>query len=264
MGIAIAQGRGFTDHDRTGAPGVVIINETMARRLFPGENAIGKKLSLKTGGTPLEVIGVARDVKHHDLTETPIPHFDLPALQRGYDSYTNLVVRVRGQAANLIPSVRTEILALDPTLAVSQIKPMSAQIGNAVAATRLASTLISVFGLVALLLASMGLYGVMAWVVTRRTHEVGIRMALGAQVSDVLSLILKQGMFLTAIGVVIGLGLSFIFTRLIESQLFGVSATDPLTFTAIALLLIAVAFLACYVPARRATKVDPLVALRYQ
>jgi predicted permease len=264
MGIAIAQGRGFTDHDRTGAPGVVIINETMARRLFPGENAIGKKLSLKTGGTPLEVIGVARDVKHHDLTETPIPHFDLPALQRGYDSYTNLVVRVRGQAANLIPSVRTEILALDRTLAVSEIKPMSAQIGDTVAATRLASTLISVFGLVALLLASMGLYGVMAWVVTRRTHEVGIRMALGAQVSDVLSLILKQGMFLTAIGVVIGLGLAFIFTRLIESQLFGVSATDPLTFTAIALLLIAVAFLACYVPARRATKVDPIVALRYQ
>jgi putative ABC transport system permease protein len=264
MGIAIAQGRGFTDQDRTGAPGVVIINEAMARRLFPGENAIGKKLSLKTGGTSLEVIGIARDVKHHDLTETPIPHFDLPAFQRGYDSYTNLVVRVRGTAATFIPSVRAEILALDPTLAVSEIKPMSAQIGDAVAAMRLASTLIAVFGLVALLLASMGLYGVMAWVVTRRTHEVGIRMALGAQVSDVLALILRQGMLLTAIGVVIGLSLAFIFTRLIESQLFGVSATDPLTFTAIALVLIVVAFFACYIPARRATKVDPLVALRYQ
>jgi predicted permease len=264
MGIPIAQGRGFTDQDRIGAPGVVIINETMARSLFPGESALGKKLSLKTGATPLEVIGIARDIKHHDLTEAPIPHFDLPSLQRDYDSYMNLVVRVRGHAADLIPSVRNEVLALDPTLAVNEIKPMSAQIGNALAAMRLASTLIAVFGLVALLLASIGLYGVMAWVVSRRTHEVGIRMALGAQVGDVLTLILRQGMLLTAIGVVIGLGLAFISTRLIESQLYGVSATDPLTFSAIALLLIVVAFLACYIPARRATKVDPLVALRYE
>jgi putative ABC transport system permease protein len=129
---------------------------------------------------------------------------------------------------------------------------------------RLASTLVAAFGLVALLLASIGLYGVMAWVVSRRTHEIGIRMALGAQVGDVLKLILRQGMLLTAIGVVIGLGLAFASTRLMESQLYGVSATDPLTFTGIALLLIIVAFLACYIPARRATKVDPLVALRYE
>jgi macrolide transport system ATP-binding/permease protein len=264
MGIKIAQGRGFTHQDRTGAPGVIIINETMAGRLFPDESALGKRLSLKTAATPLEVIGISRDVKHHDLTETAIPHFDLPALQRNYSSYTNLVVRVRGRAADLIPSVRHEVLALDPTLPVNEIKPMSAQIGNAVAAIRLASTLIALFGLVALLLASIGLYGVMAWVVSQRTHEVGIRMALGAQVGDVLRLILKKGMLLTAIGVVIGLGLAFIGTRLMESQLYGVSATDPLTFTAIALLLVVVAFLACYIPARRATKVDPLVALRYE
>jgi putative ABC transport system permease protein len=264
MGITIEQGRGFTDQDRTGAPGVVIINETMARRLFPGENALGKKLSLKTGAAALEVIGIARDVKHHDLTEAPIPHFDLPALQRDYGSYTNVVVRARARAEDLIPSVRNEILALDPTLAVNEIKPMSAQIGNAVAAMRLASTLVSAFGLVALLLASIGLYGVMAWVVSRRTHEIGIRMALGAQVGDVLTLILRQGMLLTAIGVVIGLGLAFASTRLMESQLYGVSATDPITFTGIALLLIIVAFFACYIPARRATKVDPLVALRYE
>ncbi|MFN2512793.1 MAG: ADOP family duplicated permease [Pyrinomonadaceae bacterium] len=264
MGIKIAQGRGFTDEDRKGAPGVVIINETMASRLFPRENALGKRLSLRTGTTPLEVIGISGDVKHHDLTETPIPHFDLPALQRNYSSYTNFVVRVRGRAADLIPSVRNEVLALDPTLAVNQIKPMSAQIGNAVAAIRLASTLIAVFGVVALLLASIGLYGVMAWVVSQRTHEVGIRMALGAQVGDVLTLILRKGMLMTAIGVLIGLGLALIGTRLMESQLYGVSATDPITFAAISLLLVVVAFLACYIPARRATKVDPLVALRYE
>src|SRR5205814_7963298 len=139
---------------------------------------------------------------------------------------------------DLIPAVRNVMLSIDPTLSVTDIQPMSTQIGNTLSAIRLASTLVAVFGVVALLLASFGLYGVMAWIVSRRTHEVGIRMALGAQVSDVLTLILKQGMLLTAIGVVIGLGLAFIFTRLIESQLFGVSATDPLTFTAIALPLI--------------------------
>lgn len=264
MGIKLVQGRGFTDQDRAGAPGVIIINETMALRLFPGETALGKKLSLKTGAAPLEVIGIARDIKHHDLTEAPIPHFDLPALQRDYSSYTNLVMRAQGRAADLIPSVRNELMALDPTLAVNEIKPMSAQIGNAVAAMRLASTLIAVFGLVALLLASIGLYGVMAWAVSRRTHEVGIRMALGAQVGDVLMLILRQGMWLTAIGVVIGVGLAAVATRLMESQLYGVSSTDASTFAAIAVLLIVVAFFACYIPARRATKVDPLVALRYE
>ena len=265
MGIEMAQGRGFTEQDREGAPAVVIINEALAQRLFPGENALGRKLTLKTNGSPLEIVGITRDVKHHELTETPVPHFDLPALQRGYDSYTNVVLRTRGPAKDLIPSVRSELLALDPTLPVKGISAVSADIDNTLAATRLASTLISIFGVVALLLASIGLYGVMAWMVSQRTREVGIRMALGADRGDVLRLIIKQGIVLTLAGVVIGLLAALAATRLIDrQQLYGVSATDPFTFTVIALLLTAVSLLACYLPARRATRVDPLTALRYE
>jgi macrolide transport system ATP-binding/permease protein len=265
MGIQMAQGRGFTDEDRAGAPRVVIINEALAQRLFPGENALGQKLTTRTDGPPLEIIGITRDIKHHELTETPLAHFDLPALQRGYDSYTNVVLRTRGPAEDLIPTVRSELLALDPDLSVKGISAVSTQIDNTLAPTRLASTLISIFGLVALLLASIGLYGVMAWMVSHRTREVGIRMALGARPGDVLKLVLKQGLVLTLTGVVIGLVAAFIATRLIDTQqLYGVSATDPFTFAVIALLLTAVSLLACYLPARRATKVDPLTALRYE
>jgi putative ABC transport system permease protein len=161
--------------------------------------------------------------------------------------------------------VRSELLQLDPTLDVKDISAMSTDINNTLAATRLASTLISVFGVVALLLASIGLYGVMAWMVSQRTREVGIRMALGAKPGDVLKQIIKQGLVLTLTGVVIGLFAAVIATRLIDTQqLYGVSATDPFTFAVIALLLTAVSLLACYLPARRATKVDPLTALRYE
>jgi predicted permease len=265
MGIRMAQGRGFTDQDREGAPGVVIVNEALAQRLFPGESALGKKLTLQTNGAPLEIVGITRDIKHHDLTETPLPHFDLPALQRGYDSYTNVVIRTQGPAKDLIPAVRAELLEVDPALPVQDITAVSTDIDNTLAATRLASTLISIFGLVALVLASIGLYGVMAWMVSHRTREVGIRMALGARPGDVLKLVLKQGLVLTLAGVVIGLIAAVIATRLIDTQqLYGVSATDPFTFGVIALLLTAVSLLACYLPARRATKVDPLTALRYE
>jgi predicted permease len=265
MGIQLAQGRGFTDQDRKGSPAVVIVNEALAQRLFPGENALGKRLTLKTNGPPVEIIGITRDIKHHDLTETPLPHFDLPALQRGYDSYTNVVIRTSSPAEDLIPAVRSELLQMDPTFPVKDISPVSKQIDDTLAATRLASTLISIFGLVALMLASIGLYGVMAWMVSHRTREVGIRMALGAQPGDVLKLIIKQGLVLTLMGVVIGLVGAVIATRLIDSQqLYGVSATDPFTFLVIALLLTAVSLLACYLPARRATRVDPLTALRYE
>jgi predicted permease len=266
MGIEMAQGRGFTDQDREGSPGVVVINEALAQRLFPGENALGRKVTLKTNGAPLEIVGITRDIKHHDLTETPLPHFDLPALQRGqYNSYTNVVIRTHGAAEDLVPAVRAELLAVDPALPVKDIASMASQIGDTLAATRLASTLISIFGVVALLLASIGLYGVMAWIVSHRTREVGIRMALGARPGDVLKLVLKQGLVLTLAGVVIGLLAALAATRLIDTQqLYGVSATDPFTFAVIALLLTAVSLLACYLPARRATKVDPLTALRYE
>jgi predicted permease len=265
MGIKMAEGRDFTDQDRKGSPGVIIINEALAKRLFPGQSALGKKLSLATNGPQLEIVGITRDVKHHDLTEAPLPHFDLPALQRDYDGYTNFVVRSRTSAADLIPAARSELLALDSSFGVREISPMSAQIGNTLAATRLASTLIGIFGLVALLLATIGLYGVMAWMVSRRTREIGIRMALGAQPGDVLTLVLKHGIVLTMFGVAIGLFGAFAAARLMDTQqLYEVSATDPFTFAGIAVLMTAVSVAACYIPARRATRVDPLVALRYE
>jgi predicted permease len=265
MGIPLVEGRGFTEQDKTGAPGVVIINEALAQRLFPGESALGKRLTTKTNSPGLEIIGVTRSVKHHELTENPLPHFDLPAMQRSFDSYTNIVLRVDGNPAKAVPEVRNVVLGLDPTLSVEDIEIMSSQIDKTLAATRLASTLIGVFGIVAMLLACIGLYGVMAWMVGRRTREVGIRMALGAQRADVLRLVLKQGITLIAFGVAIGIGAAFAATRFIDTQqLYQVSATDPLIFAGIATLLSLVALLACYIPARRATKVDPLVALRYE
>ncbi|MEK6300040.1 MAG: ABC transporter permease [Acidobacteriota bacterium] len=263
MGIRFAEGRGFTEQDREGAPSVVIINEALAQRLFPGEDALGKRLNL--GRPPsLEIVGITADVKHHDLTEAPLSHFDLPSLQRKYDSYTNVVVRAKGRSADLIPAVRGELQAVDQSLAVKDIKTMAAQLGNTLAANRLASTLIGVFGGVALLLASIGLYGVMAYMVGRRTREIGIRMALGAESRHVLSLVIRQGMVLTMIGVAAGLGAAFMSTRLTEGLLYGVSATDGATFAIVAVLLSAVSLAACWIPARRATKVDPMIALRSQ
>jgi len=263
MGIKIVEGRGFTEMDREGTPKVVIINEALAQKLFPGEKALGKRLATKTNTPGMEIVGITRDVKHHDLTETPVPHFDVPALQQGYGSYTNFVLRTNSPATAITSSVRNEILSLDPSLDLRDISSMSSQIDGTLAATRLASTLVSVFGIVALLLASLGLYGVMSWMVGRRTREVGIRIALGAQRQNVILLVLKQGMVLTLLGVVIGLSAAFFATRWIDTQQFyEVSATDPWTFAAIAVLLTVVSLLACYLPARRATKVDPLVALR--
>jgi predicted permease len=263
MGINIVEGRGFTEQDRQGSLPVVIINEALARRLFPGEKALGRRVTLKTNSPGMEIIGITRDTKLHDLTEAPVPHFDVPALQRGYDFYTNIIIRTHAPASSLTTAVRSELLRLDPTLDLRDITLVSTQIGESLSATRVASTLIGVFGIVALLLASIGLYGVMAWIVGSRTKEVGIRMALGAQRGDVLRLVLKQGLVLTIAGVSVGLVAALIATRLIDTQqLYQVRANDPITFLGIALLLIFVSLLACYLPARRATKVDPLVALR--
>jgi putative ABC transport system permease protein len=263
MGIKIVAGRGFTEQDREGSVPVIIINEALAQRLFPGESALGRKVTRKTNGAGFEIIGITRDIKHHELTETPLPHFDLPALQRGFNSYTNVVLRTSRPASSLTTAVQNEMLGLDPSLDLRDIYPMSSQLANTLAATRLASTLIAVFGLVALLLASIGLYGVMAWMVGRRTRELGIRMALGAQRKNILRLVLIQGFVLSIAGVGLGVIVALGLTRLIDTQqLYEVSATDPLTFASIAVLLMVVSLLACYLPARRATKVDPLVALR--
>jgi len=265
MGVKLVTGRGFTEQDRDGSAPVIIINDTMANRLFPGESAIGRRLTTRTNGPGLEIIGITKTVKHHDLTEAPLPHFDLPAAQSSYANYTNIVLRTKGPAVDLIPSVRNQLLSLDPSLPVMDISAMSEQIGAALAATRLASSLISLFGVVSLLLASLGVYGLMAWLVLRRTRELGIRLALGAQRSNLIGLILRQGLWLTLTGVGVGLSTAFAVSRIFDTQqLYQVKATDTFTFLCVALLLTFVSLLACFIPAVRATRIDPLRALRYE
>jgi predicted permease len=261
MGIRIVKGRSFTEQDRVSG-GAVIINEALAQKLFPNEDALGKRLKQQTNGPSFEIVGISANVKHHELTETPVPHFDLLTRKTDYNPYTSIVVRTKGKAAASIAGIRNEMRAIDSSLQVSDIESMSEQIGTVLAAMSLASTLVAIFGVVALLLAALGLYGVMAYTVAQRTREIGVRMALGAQVQDVISLVIRQGLRLIVVGVVLGLAASYALTRLVESFLYGVSPTDPVIFAIIALILCGVALLACFVPARRATRVDPMIALR--
>ena len=262
LGIPLVQGRGFTEHDNANAPGVVIVNEALARTYYPNQNPLGKRLSLGPGRPWLEIVGVTRDYRLHSLTETPAPHLDLPALQRNYGLSARLVVRTKLDPLAVLPSVRKEALALNAQVTIDTPTTLYDELKNTIAAARMASALTSLFGLTALLLAAIGLYGVMSQTVSRRTREIGIRMALGAGRDDVLRLVLKQGLWLTSLGLALGLLTAALLTRLLQTLLHGVSATDPLTFITVALLLAAVALLACYLPARRATKVDPLIALR--
>lgn len=263
MGVPIVQGRGFTERDNAQAPGVVIINETLARTYFPNQNPLGKRISLGMRGQPwLEIVGVTRDYRLHNLTEPPTPHLDLPALQHPYGAFARLVVRTKLDPLAVLPAVRKEAVALNAQVSVDTPTTLANDLKDSIAASRMASTLTGLFGLTALLLAAIGLYGVMSYAVSCRTREIGIRMSLGAERGNVLWLILKQGLLLTGFGIAMGIGAALLLTRLLQSLLYGVGATDPATFTAIPLLLAGVALLACYLPARRATRIDPMVALR--
>ena len=262
--IPLVAGRGFTEHDDANAPGVVIVNETLARTYFPKQNPLGKRLSLGINKPWLEIIGVTRDHRMHSLTEAPQPHLDLPALQRPYGSFARLVVRTKLDPLTVWPAVRKAALALNPNVTVSPPTTLDYDIKGSIAVARMASTLTSLFGVTALLLAGIGLYGVMSYAVSRRTREICIRMALGAERSAVLRLVIKQGLLLTGIGIGLGLLVAVLLTRLLQSLLYGVGTTDPLTFGVVALLLAGVALLACYIPAQRATKVDPMIALRHE
>ncbi|HKO44400.1 MAG TPA: ABC transporter permease [Pyrinomonadaceae bacterium] len=267
MNIPITEGRPFTERDAEGTPPVMIINEALARRDFQNQNPVGKRISLGQDAQrqPLwwEIVGVARDVRSIELREAAAPEFYLSANQ---DTFTNmsLVVRTSVEPASLAASVRRATAEVDKSAAVSDVSTMEHLVEEAVTQPRFNLFLLGLFSVIALLLSAAGIYGVTAYSVTQRTHEFGIRMALGAQVGDVLLMILKQGMFLIVIGIAIGLLAAFALTRLLRTLLYGVSVTDPLTFAVISLLLGLVALVACYVPARRATKVDPLTALRYE
>ena len=264
LGFPIVRGREFNEQDKIGSPGGFIINETMARRYFPDEDPVGKRLSMSGPEGPfLDIVGVVADSKYRSMREAPRPSYYIPVSRLNFMRMV-LHVRTDGDPRTLIAAIRNEMRALDKDLPIYNIKTLSDQLDQALAEERLATTLSTLFALLALVLAAIGIYGVMAYSVGRRTREIGIRMALGAQKSDVLSLVLRESLVLVLIGVAIGLGATFYVMRSMESLLYGVSATDPITLVVISLLLVSVALAAAYLPARRAAKIDPMTALRYE
>ena len=266
LGISLLNGRDFTDQDREGSPRVVIVNETLARTFFPNENPIGRRLRVMRRGnqaTASEIVGVVRDSKYLSLGEGPTPYLFVPYLQNPQPAMA-MQVRTSGNPKDAIAVVRREVEALDPNLPPFNVMLLTENIDISLFPARLGALLLGVFGLLALSIATIGIYGVISYGVSERTREMGIRMALGARAGDVLRLVISQGMWLALIGITLGSALALLSTRVMKSYLYDVSTTDPLTFGGIALLLIGVALLACYIPARRATKVDPLVALRYE
>lgn len=264
LGVPLLSGREFTDRDRKGAPQVAIVNETLVRDLFQNTNPIGQRLRvLSRQPSSWEIVGVVKDSKYRSLGEDSMPYVFLPYLQSPQPAMA-LHVQTRGNPRELAAAVRREVQALDPNLPAFNVMSLADNIDISLFPSRFGAVLLGVFGFLALLIASIGIYGVMSYGVSERTHEMGIRMALGARHGDVLRLVISQGIWLALIGVAIGAGLALALTRVVKSYLYDVSVTDPLTFIGIASLLIGVALLACYVPARRATKVDPLEALRYE
>ena len=272
LGIPLLHGRDFSSADGANAPRVAIVNQELAARLWPGEEAVGKRLSFPAPPLPgsatarlLEpdatVIGVARNSKYTSLGERPQPFLYL-ALSQKYDPATILFVRTEAAAMSLVESVRRELRSLDPYLPVYQIRSLRQQVGASLWSVRLTAALCALFGAFALLLAAVGIYSVLSQSVAQRTHEIGVRMAVGAQRSDVFGLIIRQSLKLTLIGVALGVLIALGLARTLSRFLIGVSTADPLTFAAIALLLIAVSWLAAYLPARRAVRVDPVAALR--
>ncbi|HZG51706.1 MAG TPA: ABC transporter permease, partial [Pyrinomonadaceae bacterium] len=264
MGIPFIQGRLFGDADRIDTPFVIIINQTMARRFWPGQDPIGKQVKfVGDDEEPGTVIGVVGDAKHDWLSEEQRPQI--------YNSYSQtpglfatVVVRTKVEPLSLSHAVREAVWKVDKDQPVWKVRTVESLLAYNVADKRFLMLLMVVFASLALTITAIGLYGVINYTVGRRTHEIGIRMALGARAGDVLKLVVSQGMRLALVGVGVGLIASFALTRYIQSLLFGVSATDALTFTSVAALLGGVALLACYIPARRATKVDPLIALRHE
>lgn len=271
MKIAMRQGRAFTDSDNAAAPPVIIVNQTFAQRFFDGQDPLARRVIIRRDAAH-QVVGVVADVKQEGLDKVsppmvfvPIPQLPdrMMAIIRTF-SPSYFTIRATVAPHSLREAVKREIAAVDATAPISQIHSMEEIVGRSIASQRFNMLLVGLFAGLGLLLAAVGIYGVISYSIAQRTNEIGVRIALGARAADVVRLVLKQGLALAAVGVAIGLSASFALTRLMKSLIFGVSATDPLTFVVIALLLLVVALLACWIPARRAAKVDPMIALRVE
>jgi putative ABC transport system permease protein len=280
MKIPLVKGRYLDEHDTENSPWAIVVNQAFARKYFPNEDPIGQQILLRYDPYPVDqprprqIVGVVGDVKHRSLgRETPpfvyASYLQQPAIFPGGATlahlHENLVLRTSlGRQAGLVASVKQAVANIDPDQPVSNVRSMEEILGASLGDWRFYMQLLEIFASVAILLAAVGIYGVMSYSVNERTHEIGIRIALGAQPADVLKLVTKMGLKLTCIGVLVGAALALGLARLISTFLYGVKPSDPITYVAVALALAAVAFLACYIPARRATRVDPMVALRYE
>ncbi len=268
MNIPITNGRALTRQDDVNAPLRVMINQTLAQRDFPNEDPVGKRVTFGRRGQDgqpfwAEIVGVSANVRSLELREEAPAEIYFALGQNPFENNA-IVIRSTVEPGSLAPALRQAVAEVDRSVPVSEVKTMEHIVSESVTQPRFNLFLLGLFGSIALLLSAAGIYGVTTYTVTQRTHELGIRLALGAQVSDVLKLVLGQGMVVITVGLVLGLAAAFALMRLMRSLLFGVGENDPLTFTAITLVLFIVALVACYVPARRATKVDPLTALRYE
>jgi putative ABC transport system permease protein len=266
MGVPVVQGRAYTERDNSNAPPVMIINQQTAREIFPDENPVGKRITfgnVDQNQQPVwfEIVGVVANVRSLELREESQSEIYFSSLQDNWVAMS-LVVRSTVEPASLSAAVRQAVNEVDKSVPVSQVKTMDRVVSESITQPRFNLFLLVLFSTVAMLLSAAGIYGVTAYTVSQRTHELGIRIALGAQVGDVLKMILGQGMAVIGVGLVLGLVAAFGLMRLLRSLLFGVGENDPLTFAAITIVLLIVALIACYIPARRATKVDPLEALR--
>jgi putative ABC transport system permease protein len=267
MGIRLIKGRWLTEHDNLEAPRAMLINETLARRYFPGEDPIGKHASAGTAfvaGKKYEIVGIVSDTKHKTLDLDAEPEFYVTYLQTPQPYLTLAIRTTLDNPEALTNSIRGEVQQLDSEQPITNVKPMKALLAESIGSQRFNMMLLVIFAVLAMVLAGIGIYGVMSYAVTQRTHEIGIRMALGAQVTDVMRMIIRQGILLVIIGMALGLAVALALTRVLDNLLYEVSATDTATFSMVALILTGVALLACLLPARRAAKVDPMVALRYE